>query len=140
MRSESVLKWDLCRTPSCLVVTEPTDAYGCHRRKLEALGRWGQQTHQLRHRIVVTFFGMEDSGPTNRAKAKSEPGSLTAGANVLGGGAEDFERSREASQCCEDTACPLLASEAVAEAHSLWFTFDLNTQLSARARGCSGRH
>jgi hypothetical protein len=103
-------------------------------------GRVGKRPNCDAHRIVVTFFGMEDSSPANRAKAKSEPGSLIAGANVLDGGAEDFERSREASQYCEDTACPLLASEAVANANSSWFAFDLNAQLSAGASGCSGRH
>jgi hypothetical protein len=46
--------------------------------------------------------------------------------NVLGGSTEDFERSREAGQCREDTAGPLLAGEAVANANSSWLAFDLN--------------
>jgi len=51
--------------------------------------------------------------------------------NVLGGGAEDFERRGEAGQGREDTAGPLLASEAMAEANSPWFAMDLDAQLSA---------
>ena len=35
--SEFVIKWDLCRTFSCLAATEPMGVYGCRRRKLEAL-------------------------------------------------------------------------------------------------------
>ena len=35
--SEFVIKWDLCRTLSCLAAIEPMGAYGCRRRKLEAL-------------------------------------------------------------------------------------------------------
>jgi hypothetical protein len=92
------------------------------------------------HRIVVTFFRVEDGSSTNRAEPEYELRSLIADANVLGGGTEDFERSGEAGQRCEDTAGPLLAGEAMAEADSSWFAFDLNAQLSARARGCSGRH
>jgi hypothetical protein len=35
--SEFVIKWDLCRTLSCLAANGPTGAYGCRRWKLEAL-------------------------------------------------------------------------------------------------------
>jgi hypothetical protein len=51
---------------------------------------------------------------------------LIADTNVFGGGTGDFERSREAGQCCEDAAGPLLASEAVANANASWIAFDLN--------------
>jgi hypothetical protein len=67
-------------------------------------------------------------------------GSLIPDTDVFGGGTEDFERTREAGQCCEDTAGPLLAGEAVANANYPGFTCDLNAQLSAGARRCSGRH
>jgi hypothetical protein len=46
--------------------------------------------------------------------------------NVLDGGAEDFERRGEAGQGREDTAGPLLACEAMAEANSPWFAMDLD--------------
>ena len=65
VRTEFVIKWDLCRTFSCLVATEPTGAYGRRRRKLEALESQGQQTHpRRRHRLLVTVFGVEDGSPT----------------------------------------------------------------------------
>jgi hypothetical protein len=85
----------------------------------------------------VTVFGVEDGSPTNWAEPEYELGSLIPDANVLGGGTEDFERSGEARRCCKDTAGPLLAGEAVANANSSWFAFDLNAQLSAGTRGCS---
>jgi hypothetical protein len=88
----------------------------------------------------VTVFGVEDGSPTNRAEPEYKLGSLIPDAKVFGGGTEDFERSGEARQCREDTAGPLLAGEAVAEADSSRLTFDLNAELAARARGCSGRH
>jgi hypothetical protein len=89
---------------------------------------------------MVTVFGVEDGSPTNWAEPEYELGALIPDTNVFGGGTEDFEWSREAGQCCEDAACPLLAGEAVAQADALWFAFDLNAQLSAGTRGCSGRH
>jgi hypothetical protein len=46
--------------------------------------------------------------------------------NVLGGSAEDFERRGEAGQGREDTAGPLLAGEAMAEANSPWIAMDLD--------------
>jgi len=106
--------------------------------------RWkawvSKRAHGDAHRLIVTIFGAEDGGPTNWAKPEYELGSLIPDTNVLGGGTEDFERSREAGQCCEDTAGPLLAGEAVANADASWFAFDLNAQLSAGARRCPGRH
>jgi hypothetical protein len=92
------------------------------------------------HRLIVTIFGVEDCSPTNWAKPEYEPCSLIPDTDVFGGSTEDFERSREAGQCCEDTAGPLLAGETVANANSTRFAFDLNAQLSAGARGYSGRH
>ena len=92
------------------------------------------------HRLIVTVFGVEDGSPTNRAEPEYKLGSLIPDANIFGDGTEDFERSGEARQCCEDTAGPLLAGEAVAEADSSRLTFDLNAELAARAGGCSGRH
>ena len=102
--------------------------------------RVSKRPHGYAHRLIVTVFGVEDGSPTNWAEPEYELGSLIPDSNVLGGGTEDFERSREAGQCCEDTAGPLLAGEAVANANSSWLAFDLNAQLSAGTRGCSGRH
>ena len=102
--------------------------------------RVSERAYSDAHSLIITVFGVEDISPTNWTEPESELGSLIPDANVFGGGAEDFERSGEASQCCEDTAGPLLAGEAVANANSSWFAVDLNAQLSARARGCSGRH
>jgi hypothetical protein len=107
-------------------------------------GRWkvrvSKRTHGHAHRLIVTVFGVEDGSPTNWAEPEYELGSLIPDSNVLGGGTEDFERSRETGQCCEDTAGPLLAGEAVANANAMWFAFDLNAQLSAGTRGCSEGH
>jgi hypothetical protein len=108
------------------------------------LRRWkvwiGKRTHGDAHRLSVTFFGVKDVSPTDRAEPESEPGSLIPDANVFGGGTEDFERRGEAGQCCEDTAGSLLAGEAVANANSAGLAFDLNAQLPAGTRGGSGRH
>jgi hypothetical protein len=107
-------------------------------------GRWkarvSECTYGVAHRLSVTVFCVKDGSPTNWAEPEYELGSLIPDANVFGGGTEDFERSGEAGQCCEDTAGPLLAGEAVANANSSWFAFDLNSQLSAGTRGCSERH
>ena len=102
--------------------------------------RVSKRAHGDAHRLIVTIFGVEDGSPTNWAKPEYEPCSLIPDTDVFGGGTEDFERSREAGQCCEDTAGPLLAGEAVANANSTRFAIDLNAQLSAGARGCSERH
>jgi hypothetical protein len=102
--------------------------------------RVSKRSHGYAHRLIVTLFGVEDSSPTDCAKPECEPCSAIPDADVFGGGTEDFERSREACQCCEDTAGPLLAREAVANANSTRFAFYLNAQLSARASGRSGRH
>ena len=102
--------------------------------------RVSKRAHGDAHRIIVTVFGVEDGSPTNWAKPEYELGSLIPDTDVFGGGTEDFERSREACQCSEDTASPLLAGEAVANANSTRFAFDLNAQLSAGARGRSGSH
>ena len=100
----------------------------------------GKRAHGDAHRLSVTVSGVEDGGSTNWAKPEYESCSLIPDTDVFGGGTEDFERSREAGQCCEDTAGPLLTGKAVANANSTRFAFDLNAQLSAGARGCSGRH
>jgi len=86
------------------------------------LRRWegwvSEGTNCDTHGIVVTFFRVEDGSSTNWAEPEYELGSLIPDSNVLGGDTEDFERSGEAGQCREDTACPLLAGEAVANANS----------------------
>ena len=68
-------------------------------------GRWkvrvSKRTHSDAHRLIVTVFGVEDGSPTNWAEPEYELGSLIPDSNVLGGGTEDFERSREAGQCCD---------------------------------------
>ena len=107
-------------------------------------GRWkvrvNKRTDGDAHRLIVAFFGVKHSSPTDWAEPEYELGSLIPDTDVFGGSTEDFERSKEAGQGCEDTAGPLLAGEAVANANSSWFAFDLNAQLSAGTRGCSGRH
>jgi hypothetical protein len=92
------------------------------------------------HRLMVAVFGVEDGRPTGRAKPEYEPGPLIPDTDVFGGGTENFERGRKTGQCREDTAGSSLAGEAVANANSARFALDLNSQLSAGARGCSGRH
>lgn len=83
------------------------------------------------NRVIVTVFGVEDGRSTNRAEPEYEPGPFIPDTGVLGGSTEYSERSGEASQCCEDTARPLLAGEAVTKANCTRFAFDLNAQLSA---------
>jgi hypothetical protein len=102
--------------------------------------RISERTHGDAHRLTVAVFGVEDGSPANRAEPEYEPGSLIPDANIFGGGTEDFERCREAGQRREDTAGPLLAGEAVANANASWLAFDLNAQLPTEAGGCSGRH
>ena len=116
----------------------PTAVVDGNSRRWKA--RVSECTYGDAHGLIVTVFGVEDGSPTNRAEPEYELGSLIPDANVFGGGTKDFERSREAGQCCEDTAGPLLAGEAVANADASWFAFDLNAQLSAGARRCPGRH
>jgi len=102
--------------------------------------RVSKRAHGDAYRLIVTDFRVEDSSSTNWAKPEYESCSLIPDTDVFGGGTEDFEWSREAGQCCEDAAGPLLTGEAVANANSTGFALDLNAQLSAGARGCSGRH
>ena len=90
--------------------------------------------------VVVPVFTVEDGRAANRAKPEREPGSLIADAYVFGGSADNLEGSRKACEYRERAAGPLLAGEAVANAHSSRFAFDFNAQLSAGARGCSGNH
>jgi hypothetical protein len=93
--------------------------------------RVGKRTDGDAHRIIVPFFAVEDRGPADRAEPESELGALIPDPNVFGGAAEDFERSGEARQRCEDAAGSLLTGEAVANADSARFAFDFNAQLSA---------
>jgi hypothetical protein len=106
--------------------------------------RWkggvSKRTHGDAHSLMVTFLGVENGRPTDWAESEYEPGALIPGTDVFGGSSEDLERSREAGQGGEDTAGPLLAGEAVANADCSWFALHLNAQLSAGTRGCSGRH
>ena len=62
------------------------------------------------HRLMVTVFSVEDSSPANWAEPEYELGSLISDANEFGGGTEDFERGREASQRRKDT--PVLCWQA----------------------------
>ena len=116
----------------------PTAVVDGNSRRWKA--RVSECTYGDAHGLIVTVFGVEDGSPTNWAKPEYGPCSLIPDADVFGGSTEDFERSREACQRCEDATGPLLAGEAVANANSTRFAFDLNAQLSARARGRSGRH
>jgi hypothetical protein len=88
----------------------------------------------------VTFLGVKDGGSAEWAESEYELGTLIPDTDVFGGSTQDFERSGEAGQRCEDTAGPLLAGEAVANANSKGFALDLNAQLSAATRSSSGRH
>jgi len=116
----------------------PTAVVDGNSRRWKA--RVSKRAHGDAHRLIVTVFGVEDGSPTNWAEPEYELRPLIPDTDVFGGVAEDFERSREAGQCCEDTAGPSLAGEAVANANSPWLAFDLNAQLSAGTRGCSERH
>jgi hypothetical protein len=102
--------------------------------------RVSKRTHGYADGLIVTVLGVEDGRPTNWAKPECEPCALIPDTNVFGGGAEDLEGSREARQGRKDTAGPLLAGEAMANANASRLAFDLNTQLSARARGRSEGH
>jgi hypothetical protein len=102
--------------------------------------RVGKRTYGDAHGFFVSLFGVEDVGPADRAEPEPESGTLIADADVLCGRAKDLERSSEACQRSEDTAGPLLTREAVAEANSPRSAFNLNAQLAAATRGCSGRH
>jgi hypothetical protein len=108
------------------------------------LGRWKirvrKRTHGNAHELTFTVLGVENSSPTNRAEPECEPGSLIPDTNIFGRGTEDLEGSGEAGQCRENTARPVLAGQTVANTHSAWLTFDLDTKLPAGAGGCSGRH
>jgi hypothetical protein len=86
-----------------------------------------KRTHCDAHSSSVTVFGVEYGSPTDRAKPEYKLGSVIPDTNVFGGGAEDFERRGEAGQRREDSAGPLLAGEAMAEANPPWFAMDLDT-------------
>jgi len=93
--------------------------------------RVGKRADGDAHGIVVTLFAVEDGGPADRAEPESELGAPISDSDVFGGSSEDFERSGEARQRCEDAAGSLLTGEAVANADSARFAFDFNAQLSA---------
>jgi hypothetical protein len=99
-----------------------------------------ERTHGDAHRVFVTFLSVKDSRSTNRAEPELEPGSVIPNADVLGGGTRDHVRSGETGQRCEDTACSLLAGEAVANADDSRLAVNFDAKLSTGARGCSGRH
>jgi len=93
--------------------------------------RVGERPHGDAHRIVATFFGVEDRGPANRTEPEYEPRTPISDTDVLGGDAEDSERRGEARKRSEDAAGPPLACEAVAYTYTTRFAFDFNAQLSA---------
>ena len=41
VQTEFVIKWDLCRTGSCLAATEPMGAYDCRSRERRGAGKLG---------------------------------------------------------------------------------------------------
>ena len=101
------------------------------------LWRWkvrvGKRAHRDAHRLAVAFLGVKDGRSTDWAEPEDEPRALIPSADIFGGGAEDFERRGEAGERREDTAGPLLARKAVANANPSRLAFHLNTQLSAGA-------
>lgn len=102
--------------------------------------RIGESTYRDADGFVIAIFGVEDRRPANGAEPESELRSLIADSNVLRGGAEDIERSGESGQRREDAAGPLLTGEAIAHADPSGVPLNLNAQLPAGTRGCSGRH
>ena len=102
--------------------------------------RVGECSDSDAHGPIVTFFGVKDRGPADRAEPESELRPLVADADIFGGGAEDLEWSGKAGECSEDAAGPLLTCEAVADANPARFALDLNAQLAAGARGGSRWH
>jgi hypothetical protein len=108
------------------------------------LRRWkeriGKRTNGNAHGLILIFLGVEYRGPANGAKPKYELGSAVADASEFGRGTGYLVWSGESGQRCENAAGPLLAGQAVANANSPWLTFDFNAQLSAGARGSSGKH
>ena len=99
----------------------PTDVVDGNSRRWKA--RVSKSTYSDANILIVTVFSVEDGCPTAGAETEYDLGSLIPDTNVSGGAAEDFERSREAGQCCENTAGPLLAGEAVANANAAWLAF-----------------
>ena len=97
--------------------------------------RVSERTHGNAHRAVVAFLSVKDGGSTDRAEPEPEPGSLIPNADVLGGGAGDRVRGREAGQRSKDAACSLLAGEAVANADDSRLAFNFNPELSTGTRG-----
>ena len=88
--------------------------------------RVGKGSYRDTHGIIVSVFGMEDGSPANWAEPEYELGSVVPDTGVFGDSTRDFERSREAGQCREDTASSLLTSEAVANADSARFSLNFN--------------
>src|SRR5690606_16787745 len=76
----------------------------------------------------------------DRAEAEPEACALVASADILGGAAGHPVGRGEGGERGKDAAGAALAGEAVAEADSARLTLHLDSQLTAGAGGCSGRH
>jgi hypothetical protein len=99
------------------------------------LWRWklriGERSHGDTDGLIVTDFGMKDGRTAHGAEPEEKLRSLIADAKILRGVTVHFERSSEAREGSENTACALLASKTIADADAARLAFDLNTQLPA---------
>ena len=81
---------------------------------------------------VLTFFGVEDVGPTDRTKPEPELCPLVSGADELSGRTEDLVGCSKSCESREHNAGSLLARKAMANAYAQRFTFNLDAQLPAK--------
>ena len=88
----------------------------------------------------LPFFGVKEISPADRTKPEPELRALIPCAYVFGSSTKDFVRRRKARQRREHAAGSSLAGEAMTNANAARSTFNFNAQLSAGARGGSGRH
>jgi hypothetical protein len=84
------------------------------------------------------LLSVEEVCSADGTEAEPELSALITGADVLCGLAEDPVWGRKACKCCEDTACSLLAGEAMADTDKAWLTFNFDTELPTVTRSCSG--
>jgi hypothetical protein len=95
--------------------------------------RIGERSHGDTHGLVVADLGMKDGRTAHGAEPEQKLRSLIADAKILRGVTVHFERSSEAREGSENTACASLASKTIADADAARLAFDLNSQLAAGA-------